>query len=172
MSSFTPCPVTALVRTTSVSPPHSAGFRPCSASWPSTLLGFASVLSILLSATTMGTPAAFAWLIDSMVWGMTPSSAATTSTTTSVMFAPRARMAVNAWWPGVSRKVTRFFFPSLPATSTMYAPTCCVMPPASPAATCADRILSSRLVFPWSTWPRIVTTGARATRSAFSSTSR
>ena len=33
------------------------------------------------------------------------SSAATTSTTMSVTCAPRARMAVNASWPGVSRKV-------------------------------------------------------------------
>ena len=38
--------------------------------------------------------------IASMVCGMTPSSAATTSTTTSVALAPRARMAVNAAWPG------------------------------------------------------------------------
>ena len=37
---------------------------------------------------------------------MTPSSAATTSTATSVTLAPRARMAVNASWPGVSRNVT------------------------------------------------------------------
>ena len=38
---------------------------------------------------------------------MTPSSAATTSTTMSVTFAPRARMRVNASWPGVSRNTTR-----------------------------------------------------------------
>ena len=56
-------------------------------------------------ATTMGTPAALAWLIASSVWGMTPSSAATTSTATSVTLAPRDRMAVKASWPGVSRKV-------------------------------------------------------------------
>ena len=36
--------------------------------------------------------------------GITPSSAATTRTTTSVTFAPRARINVNASWPGVSRK--------------------------------------------------------------------
>ena len=41
----------------------------------------------------------------SIVCGMTPSSAATTSTTMSVTLAPRARMAVKASWPGVSRKV-------------------------------------------------------------------
>ena len=50
-------------------------------------------------------PAALAWLIASIVCGMTPSSAATTSTTISVTLAPRARMAVNAAWPGVSMKV-------------------------------------------------------------------
>ena len=43
---------------------------------------------------------------------------------------------------------------------------CCVMPPASPAATFALRIASSSDVLPWSTWPMIVTTGARGTRSS------
>jgi hypothetical protein len=51
-------------------------------------------------------------LIDSTVWGITPSGAETTSTTTSVMFAPRARMLVNASWPGVSRKTISFFSPA------------------------------------------------------------
>jgi hypothetical protein len=60
----------------------------------------------LLTATTIGTSAARAWEIDSFVCGITPSSAATTSTAMSVTFAPRARMAVNASWPGVSRNVT------------------------------------------------------------------
>ncbi len=65
--------------------------------------GFASGRSILFTATTIGTSAARACEIDSRVCGMTPSSAATTSTAMSVTFAPRARMAVNASWPGVSR---------------------------------------------------------------------
>ncbi len=43
--------------------------------------------------------------------------------------------------------------------ATIQAAVCWVMPPASPAATLALRILSSRDVLPWSTWPRIVTTG-------------
>ena len=62
-------------------------------------------MSILLMATISGTPAALAWLIASTVCGITPSSAATTSTTMSVTLAPRWRMAVNASWPGVSMKV-------------------------------------------------------------------
>ena len=70
-----------------------------------TRMGFASGLSILLIATTSGTLAAFACAIASLVCGITPSSAATTSTTMSVTFAPRARIAVKASWPGVSRNV-------------------------------------------------------------------
>ena len=66
----------------------------------------ASGLSILLTATMIGTLAARAWLIASTVCGITPSSAATTRMTMSVAWAPRARMAVNASWPGVSRNVT------------------------------------------------------------------
>ncbi|MCY1306974.1 hypothetical protein D9M70_568660 [compost metagenome] len=53
----------------------------------------------------IGTPAALAWLIDSIVCGITLSSAATTRIAMSVAWAPRARMAVNAAWPGVSMKV-------------------------------------------------------------------
>jgi hypothetical protein len=56
-----------------------------------------------LIATTIGTPALRACEIASTVCGITESSAATTSTTMSVTCAPRARMAVNASCPGVSR---------------------------------------------------------------------
>ena len=69
---------------------------PASVSSVLTRSGFASGLSILLSAMMIGTLAAFAWPIASSVWGMTPSSAATTMTAMSVTRAPRARMAVNA----------------------------------------------------------------------------
>ncbi len=43
---------------------------------------------------------------------------------------------------------------------------CCVIPPASPETTLVSRIASSRLVLPWSTWPMMVTTGARGMRSS------
>ena len=59
----------------------------------------------MVSATTMGQPEARACASASRVWGITPSSAATASTTMSVSAAPRARMAEKAAWPGVSRKV-------------------------------------------------------------------
>ncbi len=48
---------------------------------------------------------------------------------------------------------------------------CWVMPPASRSATRAERIASSSVVLPWSTWPMTVTTGARVTRSAGSMSS-
>ncbi len=90
-----------------VVPPQSSGCRPSAASSLFTRSTFASGMSILFTATTIGTSAARACEIDSFVCGMTPSSAATTSTAMSVTFAPRARMAVNASWPGVSRNVIR-----------------------------------------------------------------
>ncbi len=104
-SSSMPMPVLAEMRHTSVSPPHSAGTRSCSVSWVRMRSGLAPGLSILLTATTMGMLAALAWLMASMVWGMMPSSAATTRMAMSVHIAPRARMEVKAAWPGVSRKV-------------------------------------------------------------------
>ena len=70
----------------------------------------ASGLSILLMATIDRHLAALACWIASTVCGITPSSAATTSTTMSVTLAPRARIAVKASWPGVSMKV--IFAPS------------------------------------------------------------
>ena len=104
-SSSIPMPWRAEIWQTIVSPPQDSGTRPRSASWARTLSGSALSRSILLTATTIGTSAARAWSMASMVWGITPSSAATTSTTMSVASAPRARMAVNASWPGVSMKV-------------------------------------------------------------------
>ena len=104
-SSSSPMPSLAETSTIRVSPPHSSGIRPSSASWRLTSSGRALGLSILLMATTMGTRAARAWSMASRVWGMTPSSAATTNTTMSAPLAPRARNSVKAAWPGVSRKV-------------------------------------------------------------------
>lgn len=43
---------------------------------------------------------------------------------------------------------------------------CCVMPPASVEAIWLLLRLSSRVVFPWSTWPMMVTTGGRGTSRA------
>ena len=101
----TPCLVSAETSTKIVSPPQSSGTSPLSCNCWRTFIGFALGWSILLTATRIGTLAAFAWLNASSVCGMTPSFAATTSTTMSVTFAPRARMELNAAWPGVSRKV-------------------------------------------------------------------
>ena len=151
-----PSPRLAEVWMKMVCPPQSSGTRPWLDSSRLTRSGSEPGLSILFTATRIGTLAALAWLIASTVCGITPSSAATTSTTMSVAWAPRARIAVNASWPGVSRKVT---LPWL--VSTWYAPMCWVMPPNSRSATLVVRIASSSEVLPWSTWPITVTTGGR-----------
>ena len=150
-----------------VSPPYSSTTMPASVSSVLTRSGLESALSILLSAMMIGTFAAFACWIASRVWGITPSSAATTTIAISVTFAPRARIAVNASWPGVSRNTMR-----LSPAITSEAPMCWVMPPRSPAATVVERIASRRLVLPWSTWPMTVTIGARGCRSCSSSSNR
>ena len=90
-----PCFFLAEMLTNMFCPPHSSGMTPYSVSSWRTLSGLAPGLSILFTATMMGTPAAFAWLMDSTVCGMTPSSAATIRMTMSVTLAPRARMAVK-----------------------------------------------------------------------------
>src|SRR5262249_47060830 len=91
--------------TSSTCPPSDSTCTSCCSNSVRTRSGLASGRSILLIATIIGTFAALAWLMASTVCGMTPSSAATTSTTMSVTLAPRARMAVKAAWPGVSMKV-------------------------------------------------------------------
>ncbi len=104
------CRFLADTSTMTVWPPQSSGTSPRSASSRLTRSALASGLSILLIATTIGTPAARAWSIASRVCGITPSSAATTSTTMSVTRAPRARIRVKASWPGVSRNTTLRLF--------------------------------------------------------------
>lgn len=73
-----------------------------------------------------------------------------------------ARMAEKAECPGVSKKV---IMPPESGISTWNAPICCVIPPASPAATLVFLKASNKLVLPWSTWPMIVTTGGLGTAS-------
>mmetsp|Transcript_7595 Transcript_7595/g.23466 ORF Transcript_7595/g.23466 Transcript_7595/m.23466 type:complete len:297 (+) Transcript_7595:797-1687(+) len=104
--SSTPSLVLALTRANIVSPPYSSGTKSYPISSFSTLEGSASWASILFTATTTGTPAAFAQAMESIVCALTPSSAATTSTTTSVQLAPRSRISEKAAWPGVSKNVT------------------------------------------------------------------
>uniref|UniRef100_A0A6M2CXY5 Putative secreted protein ovary overexpressed n=1 Tax=Rhipicephalus microplus TaxID=6941 RepID=A0A6M2CXY5_RHIMP len=116
-------------------------------------------LSILFIATIIGTLASRAYLMDSTVCSMTPSSTATTKTTISVAMAPLSRIAEKAACPGVSRNVMR----SLPGSFTVKAPMCCVMPPNSWSTTLVLRSESKSVVFPWSTCPMIVMTGARGT---------
>mmetsp|Transcript_12109 Transcript_12109/g.52048 ORF Transcript_12109/g.52048 Transcript_12109/m.52048 type:complete len:338 (-) Transcript_12109:624-1637(-) len=135
----TPVPCLAETWIIGTSPPHSSHTHSSAASSSLTRSGLAPSLSILFTATMMGTPAARACETASFVCGLTPSSAATTTMAMSVTRAPRARIAENASWPGVSRNVMSLFS-SLIDVLTWYAPMACVIPPASPAATRALRM--------------------------------
>ena len=104
--SSSPSPRVAETGTSGTSPPYSSICTPASASEALTRSGLTLSRSILFSATTIGTSAAWMWLIASRVCGITPSLAATTRTAISVALAPRARISVNASWPGVSMKVS------------------------------------------------------------------
>ena len=105
IKSSIPSPVWADVCTDWILPPQSSTKTSFSDNSLLTMSGLAPCLSILLIATTIGTSAAFAWLIASIVWGITLSSAATTRITISVDWAPLALIAVKASCPGVSKKV-------------------------------------------------------------------
>mmetsp|Transcript_20521 Transcript_20521/g.69558 ORF Transcript_20521/g.69558 Transcript_20521/m.69558 type:complete len:299 (-) Transcript_20521:684-1580(-) len=163
-SSVSPVRSLAETRQNIVSPPSFSETRSYAVSSVSTRAASAPGASILLMTTTTGTRAAFAHAIESTVCCLTPSSAATTRITMSVTLAPRSRISANAACPGVSINVTGPL-----GVGTLYAPMACVMPPCSPAATRVDRSASRSDVLPWSTWPMIVTTGARGMRSASSS---
>ena len=104
-SASMPSPCFAETSTSTTSPPHFSTTNSCSDNWRRTRSGSAFGESILLMATMIGTSAALMWSIASTVCGITPSSAATTRTAMSVTWAPRARIAVNASWPGVSMNV-------------------------------------------------------------------
>ena len=106
-NSLTPWPVAAAMAWLWCFPPQSSTRMLRLASSSLTFSGLAWGLSILLMAKIRGTPAIWAWLMASLVCGLTPSSAATTMMAMSVSLAPRARMAVKASWPGVSRKTMR-----------------------------------------------------------------
>ena len=96
-----------------MSPPQSSGVRPRFWSCCFTRSMFAVGLSAFVIATMIWTPAWRATVMHSSVCGMMPSSAAMMRTAISVSCAPRARIALNAAWPGVSRMVI-----FLPAIST------------------------------------------------------
>ena len=112
-SASTPSPVTPETGQQMMSPPQSSGVRPRFWSCCLTRSTFAVGLSAFVIATMICTPVWRQTLMHSSVCGMMPSSAATMRTAMSVICAPRARIALNAAWPGVSRNVI-----FLPAIST------------------------------------------------------
>src|SRR2546428_1737777 len=129
-------------------------------------------MSILFAATRNGVLYRFRMLIDSIVWGRTPSFTSTTRTARSARAPPRARRVVNATCPGVSMNRRPGILNVFPVTRSpqiariasrgpAVAPMGRVTPPASRATTLVPRIWSSREDFPWSTWPRTETMGCR-----------
>mmetsp|Transcript_21004 Transcript_21004/g.67673 ORF Transcript_21004/g.67673 Transcript_21004/m.67673 type:complete len:247 (-) Transcript_21004:623-1363(-) len=113
-------------------------------------------------AKTMAARRSLARARASRVWGLTESSAATTTRATSKARADDDRILAKAAWPGVSMKVE---------PPTRKAERRWVMPPASEAATLPPLSASRRVVFPWSTWPMTATTGGRSGRDDHSSVS-
>ena len=79
-----PSPLNAESGTKLFHRPNLQGIKPYSVNSCITRSGFAVGLSILFTATIVGTLASFAWLIASIVCGITPSSAATTKIVMSV----------------------------------------------------------------------------------------
>ncbi len=64
--------------------------------------------------------------------------------------------------PGRSKSVGSTSSPAISETTssgTAVEPICCVIAPDSPSLIAEPRIMSSRLVFPWSTWPSTATIG-------------
>ncbi len=76
----------------------------------------------------------------------------------SVTLAPLTRKLLKASWPGVSMKVISLSW----SVTKVKAPIDYVIAPNSASALCECLNASSSVVFPWSTWPMIVTTGARS----------
>mmetsp|Transcript_19966 Transcript_19966/g.40135 ORF Transcript_19966/g.40135 Transcript_19966/m.40135 type:complete len:205 (-) Transcript_19966:2294-2908(-) len=110
-NSSIPSFVTADTLAHCTSPPKSSVNTSYDASSPSSLGMSVVGLSILFTATITGTSAALIILMLSTVCSITPSSAATTRTTTSVTLAPLPRISLNAACPGVSMKVILVDFP-------------------------------------------------------------
>ena len=111
-SSLILVPCLALIGIIGVSPPQSSGITLWVVNSCLIFSMFASSLSILLIATINGTCHSLIHFIVSIVWGFTPSSAATTSIAISVTCAPLYLIEEKASWPGVSKN-TSFFFSSL-----------------------------------------------------------
>ncbi len=105
-------PVLALISTDGVLPPYDSTSIFSSASCCFTRSKFISGLSTLFMATISWRLFSCAMEMASLVWGFTPSSAATTKIAISATLAPRERILEKASCPGVSIKVI-FLCPSV-----------------------------------------------------------
>jgi len=132
------------------------------------------MLSILFSAIMKGVLFAFRIWRTSAVCGFIPSLMSITRIAMSASEPPRFRRFVNAACPGVSMKSSpgisngilncSIIFPArflMLSFGKVVNEIFCVIPPASPSWIEVPLILSSILVFPWSTCPATVTIGCR-----------
>lgn len=128
----------------------------------------------MFKATTKGVPPFFSNYRDSKVCFSRPCCKSMTKMAMSQRLEPLDLKLLKLSWPGVSiinkpgtststSKIDLHFetYSISLAWGKNVAPICCVIPPASPSCTLVLRILSSKVVLPVSTWPRIQHTGLR-----------
>ena len=101
-----PIPVCADTSTACTSPPACSSGTPMAMRLANARGVRALDIRTLSARRRVAIRAAMMCAAASLVWGITPSSAAHTSTATSVTLAPRLRIALKAACPGVSRKVS------------------------------------------------------------------
>jgi hypothetical protein len=115
----------------------------------------ASTRSVLVKATSpRSTPRSWQMERCSLVWGMTPSSAATTSMTRSIPPAPASMFFTNRSWPGTSTTPQSMS----PPRGRWAKPRSMVMPRSfsslSRSVSMPVRAFT-RAVLPWSMWPAV-----------------
>src|SRR4028119_2023486 len=114
-----------------------------------------STASVLVRATTpRSTPSTRSTSRCSRVWGMTPSSAATTSRKASTPVAPETMFLTNRSWPGTSTRLARLppGSESSAKPGTMGRPRRCS---SSSLSVSVPVIRRTRVVLPWSTCPAV-----------------
>ncbi len=153
-SSSRPCPVTADTGTIAA-PARSVPARRSRTSSATSSSHSASTMSALVTATTpCRTPRRFRMSRCSSVWGITPSSAATTKSATSTPVAPASMFLMNRSWPGTSTTPAMRPDGSVRGAnpSSIVRPRSCSWRSRSVLTPVSARI---KVVLPWSTWPAV-----------------
>ncbi len=162
-SASSPSPVRAETRTTgrpSRNDPRTSSAVSCSA----TVWAVSSARSLLVSTTSpRGIPSRRQIWKCSRVCGITDSSAATTSSTASMPWAPASMLRTKRSWPGTSTNEATSDGPS----SACAKPRSIVMPRSFSCGRRSGSLpVSARTsaLLPWSMWPAVPTTKERSAR--------